>query len=421
MNRPLRTTLLLALLLVPGLALAQGDDDDDARVDVESVQAVLAVQALDGWLLYDAGGQNPLATELVRPAGTPTRRWFYFIPAKGQPVALVHASEVGRFAAVPGTKIEYAGHRDLAAGVRQLLRGARRVAMEYAPDSGIPSLTRVDAATAALVRKAGVSIASSADLVQLTKSLWGPDGRVAHYVAVHHLAKLRNEALAFVAARVSAGEPVTEADVQRLLLEGYRVRGLVGDLPTVAAGVHTADPNYVLRGAGKTIARGDLLLLDLSGAVDGAERPIVADLTWMAYVGDEVPERYARIFEVVVRARDAAVSLIRERVERRRGVKGFEADQRARHVIAQAGLGERFVHRTGHSLDTSREGDGAHLDDYETHDTRNLVVGSGFTVGPGVYVPGDFGLRSEIDLHISRRGLEVTTPAQRTITAILRP
>jgi Xaa-Pro aminopeptidase len=409
---------LLVLTAFESTARAQ-DADTVKRVDVEAVQGVLAVRSLDGWLLADAKGRNPIASELVQPDGRTTRQWFYFIPSFGQPSILVHKSEASAFDQVPGNKIEYTGYRDLKAGLRKLLTGSTTIAMEYAPDSGIRSLTRVDAGTVAMVRKAGVSIQSSADLVQFTKSLWGPEGRVAHYVAVHHLSKLREEALAFVAERVAADRPVTEQDVQLFLANGYRVRGLTGTT-TVATGENSAKPNYEPSSRSSTsIEKGQLLVLQLSAAVSDSDRPIFASLSWVAYVGDTVPERLHKSFQVVVDARDATLEFIRDRVKRRRLVKGFEADQKARSEVGKSGLASRFLHRTGHSLDTSLEGDGANLDDYETHDTRSLVIGSGFTVGPGIYVPGDYGMRSVVDVHLAQGDIEITTPVQTRITPIL--
>jgi Xaa-Pro aminopeptidase len=412
--------LVFSLLVFMSVSAVAQTDAPRKRVDVEAVQGVLAVQGLDGWLLADAKGRNPIAAELVIPEGPTNRQWFYYIPSFGQPSILVHKSESSSFTRVPGKKIEYTGYRDLLAGLRSLLKGSSTIAMEYAPKSGIRSLTRVDQGTVRLVKKTGVSIQSSANLVQFTKSLWGPEGRFSHYLAVHHLDKLRQEALQFVAERVRDGRPVSEHDVQEFLENGFRVRGLVGNV-SVAAGRNTAKPNYQASArSSASIQRDQLLLLELSGAASGTDRPIFASLSWMAFVGETVPARYHKMFETVRGARDAAVSFIQDAVKRRRLVMGFEADQAARSKIGEEGLASRFLHRTGHSLDTSLEGDGANLDDYETHDTRNLVVGSGFTVGPGVYVPGDFGVRSIINLHLARKGVEVTTPVQTRITPILR-
>ena len=423
-DRPLQITTLFAALVSVGISWplpeARAEEELRSRFDLEAVQGILAVQRLDGWLLCDQQGQNPIASELVNPAGRVTRRWFYLIPAKGQPVALVHKSEVASFEKVLGRKQEYSGHRDLKDGLRSMLQGVKRVSMEYAPKSSIPSLTRVDAGTASLVRSLGVEIRSSANLVQFTKSLWGPEGRIAHYVAAHHLTKLRDEALAFVAARVRTGTSVTEYDVQQFLLRGYKVRGIEGGPPTVAVRENTGDPNYVpAANRSAAIREGDLLLLGLSARLADAKRPIFADLTCVAYVGASVPERLAKMYRVVVDARDQARKLIETRLARRRAIKGFEVDQLARRVVGEAGFADRFLHRTGHSLDTSLEGDGANLDDYETHDTRNLVMGSGFTIEPGLYFKDDFGVRAEVNAFISTRGLEVTTPAQDEIIPIL--
>ena len=410
--------LLLATL--PGQASAQSETSPaQKRVDVEAVQGVLAVRSLDGWLLTDAKGKNSIAVELVVPEAPTTRQWFYFIPSFGQPSILVHKSEMSAFENVPGTKIEYSGYRDLKSGLRTLLGSATNIAMEYAPKSGIASLTRVDSATAELVRKGGVTINSSADLVQLTKSLWGPDGRVSHYVAVHHLTKLRDEALVFIAERVANKRPVSEHDVAAFLENGYRTRGMRGTV-SVAIGGNTAKPNYVpsVRSS-RAIKEGQLLVLRLTGALIDSDRSIHASLSWVAYVGETVPERFERVFTVVSGARDATIAFIRDRTSKRRLLKGFEADQQARQEVGKAGLASRFLHSTGHSLDTSLLGDGANLDDFESHDTRTLVVGSGFTVGPGVYVPGDFGIQTTVDVHLVQGGVEVTTPVQARITPIL--
>lgn len=413
--------ILVALALSVAAPRTASADDDGVRFNLEAVQGVLTLQGLDGWLMIDQAGQNRVARYLVNPGRT-TRRWFYLIPASGQPVVLVHRAEVSQFDAVPGKKIEYTGHRDLKEGLRTMLKGVKRVGMEYAPKSGIASLSLVDAQAVELVRSMRVKVESSSRLVQFTKSLWGPKGRVAHYVAVHHLTKLREQALAFVARKIKAGEKVTEHDVQKFISEGYKVRGISGPEPVVAVNENAADPNYVPSARSSTeIRRGDLILLGMAAALDAAQRPIYADITWMAYVGDAVPERYATTFAVLVAARDAALEHVRERAGRRRPVLGYEADQKARQVVAAGGHGAKFLHRTGHSLDTSLQGDGANLDDYESHDTRTLVQGAGFTIEPGVYYKGDFGMRAEINVYVGTGGVEVTTPAQTAITALLAP
>ena len=414
----------VAAIAVPaGAQQVRKDDDAGVRtnIDFDVVQGLLAVQRLDGWLLYDFQGQNPIAAELVNPKGLQTRRWFYYIPAKGQPVALIHKVEASNFERVPGNKVEYAGWRELDRGLADMLKGSKVIAMEYSEKGAIPALSRVDAGTLERVRGTGVKVVSSAELVQFTKSNWGPAGRASHYVAVHHLTAVRDEALAFIVKRVRAGADVTEYDVQQNILEGYKTRGLTGEAPIVAVNANAADPHYLPTKKGAApIREGDLVLLDMWARQADDARAIYADMTWMAYVGTEVPNRYERAFDAVATARDEAVVFIKDRVTRRRPVRGFEADQRAREVMGKAGYGDKFIHRTGHSIDTSVHGAGANLDDYETHDTRNLVRGSGFSVEPGVYIKGDFGVRSEIDVYIGKKGVEITTPVQDEITPILR-
>ena len=428
-SSPGRTGAVLVGLLIAASTLAPRDARSDegeaqaeaqASFDLSAVQGILSIQQLDGWLLYDYRGLNPIALELIEPRGAPSRRWFYLIPARGQPLALIHRVDAASFEHVPGRKAVYATYGDLERGLTSMLRGKRRIAMEYSPRARLPSLSRVDAGTIELVRSKRVKVRSSADLVQLTKALWGPDGRLSHYVAAHHLEELRKAALDYVARRIKRGKPVTERDVQKYLLRGYQVRGLLGPAPVVAAGANTADPQYVpSRERNAAINKGDLVLIDMWVKVESDKRPIVANTTWMAYVGETVPKRHAEAFTVAAAARNAALALIRDRITRRRAIKGFEVDRQARNVIAEAGHGDKFPHRTGHSIDTNVHGSGTNLDDYETRDTRSLVSGAGFSISPGIYFPGEFGVRTEINVYLGPEGVEVTTPAQDAITAIL--
>jgi Xaa-Pro aminopeptidase len=423
MRRILAATLFATVLPRGGAATAQTRGAEPppvrTRIDFDAVQGLLAVQGLDGWLLYDFQGQNPIAAELVNPKGLQTRRWFYFIPAKGRPIALIHKVEASNFDRVPGQKIEYAGWRELDQGLREILKDKKRIAMEYSESGAIPALSRVDAGIFERIQKHRVKVKSSADLVQFTKSLWGVEGRKSHYVAVHHLVALRDDAFAHIAREVRAGRTLTEWDVQQRIVEGMRVRGMTPNPPIVAVNANAADPHYMpTRDSASPIQEGDLLLLDMWAKLADDSGAIYADMTWMAYIGTEVPNRYVRAFGVIALARDETVALIKERVAKRRPVRGFEADQKARQIVGQAGYGDKFIHRPGHSIDTDVHGAGANLDDFETHDTRTLVGGAGFSVEPGIYARGDFGVRSEIDVYIGGDGVEVTTPVQDAITLI---
>jgi Xaa-Pro aminopeptidase len=387
--------------------------------DVTAVQGLLAVQRLDGWLLFDRDGENPIAARLVAPEGHPTRPWFYLIPARGQPITLVHDAEKRSFDHLPGTKLTYQGYRDLDKQLRTVLKGLRTIAVEYSPKAAVPSVSRVDAGTLEVIRAAGVQVKSSDTLVQYTKAIWGDAGRTAHYIAVHHLIELRKEALAYVAKQLGANATVTEYDVQQRLVHGMTMRGLAGAPPVVAAGLDTADPYYV-PSAAKTapIRRGDLIVISLAAKVDKPEG-IYAAQTWCAVADVTVRDDIKKAFATATLARDQAVALIGDRARKNRPVTGAEVDQATRAFIKKAGLADKVMHRTGHSIDNDLQGGGADLDDYEVKDTRILTPGTGFTVGPGLYFAGQFGVRTEVSVYLSPSGPEITSPAQDEIEALL--
>ncbi|MEZ4367643.1 MAG: M24 family metallopeptidase [Kofleriaceae bacterium] len=387
-------------------------------LDLVAVQGLLAVQQLGGWLLFDRDGQDPISASLVAPAGRPQRAWFYLIPASGQPTLIAHQAEVGAFAAVPGKLLPYRGTAALDAALGAALRGVKSVAMQYSPKAALPTMSRVDAGTLELVRGKGVKVVGADSLVQATKARWSPQARLDHAVAAHHLGALRAAAVAFIAERLAAGAPVTEWDVARHVAAGMAVRGLVGPSPRIAAGVNSADPEYApgpRRAA--AIRPGDVVTIGLAGKLE-ADTAVYAALTWVAFVGVRVPDAVARTFDIASLARDRAVALITERVSRRRAIKGLEADAAAREFVATAGLADRFLHRTGHSLDRDLFGAGANLDGLEVDDARPLVAGTGFTIGPGLYLPGQFGVRAEVSAYLGPDGLELTTPAQQQVELI---
>ncbi len=382
--------------------------------DVAAVQGLLAVQRLDGWLLFDRGGENPIARDLVAPTGHPTRLWFYLIPAKGQPVALVAEAEKHGFAHLAGKQLAYRGYRDLGKQLRVLLRGMRRVAVEYSPRAALPNVSRIDAGTLELVRAAGVQVRSSDTLIQYTKAMWGDLGRTLHYTAMHHLVELRRETLVYVARQLAAGRPVTEYEVQQQLAHGMTMRGIVGPPPVVAAGVDTANPDYVPTASRtRTIRRGDLILVGLAGKLDKPDA-VYAAHTWVAIADSTVPADIERAFAIVGKARDRAIDLIAARSRDGRPVTGVEVDRAARKVL-QTDSDGTVLHRTGHSIDSELEGSGTNLDDLEVKDTRIVMPGTGFTVGPGLYVAGRFGVRSEVCVYLSPGGPEITSPVQDAI------
>lgn len=388
--------------------------------DLTSVQGLLAVQRLDGWLLFDRDGENPIADRLVAPEGHPTRPWFYLLPAKGEPLALVHTAEARSFDHLPGKKLVYVGYRDLDKQLKLLLKGTRTVALEYSPKAAVPAVSRVDAGTVERIRAAGVQIRSSETLVQFTKAIWGDAGRTAHYVAVHHLVELRKDALAFAAKALSSGQQITEYDLQQRLVRGMTMRGLASTPPVVAAGVNTADPYYVPNAVkAAPIRKGDLIVISLAAKVDKPDG-VWAAQTWVAVADSTTTEPIRRAFEAASLARDQALALITDRSRKRRPITGADVDDATRAFIKKAGYADKVMHRTGHSIDNDLQGGGADLDNYEVKDTRILTPGTGFTVGPGLYFAGQFGVRTEVSVYLSPSGPEVTTVAQEELELLLK-
>jgi Xaa-Pro dipeptidase len=377
------------------------------------IQSAISSERLDGWLLYDFRGLNPIA---LRVAGIPadrllTRRWACFVPAEGAPRWLFHSIEVGGFRDLAPGAATYISWSDWREGLRALLGGAARVAMEVSPGCAIPYVSRVDAGTVDLVRSIGVEVVSSADLVQVADAVWSGSQLASHRRAAAAVLAVKDAAFAHVQERLVAGLPATEAGVQAFILAQFAARGLVtDDPPIVAVNAHAADPHYGPRRDADTPVRpGDLLLID-QFAREEASDAIYSDITWMAFLGSEVPSRIRNVFETVRAARDAAVAFARERLSAEQPVYGYQVDDASRDVITEAGFGPYFTHRTGHSLGTSVHYNGVNIDNLETQDRRRLIPGVGFTIEPGIYLPDEgIGVRLEINCYVAEGGLEVTT------------
>jgi len=392
-------------------------------VDVAAVQEALKAEGIDGWLLYDFQGSNPIAARLAGIGGRgghlATRRWFYLVPASGEPRGLVHAIERHNLDHLPGAKAIYAGREQLEAGLKQLLAGLGRVAMEYSPGNAIPYVSRVDAGTVEMVRNAGATVTSSGDLVQRFDGLWDAAGIASHRAASEKLYRIKDRAFETIAGRLRDGTPTTEFDIQQLMTQWFAEEGLVAEsAPNVSAQENAGNPHYLPTAEShRPIRRNELVLIDLWGK-GTAPRSVYADITWVGFTGSAVPDRFTRAFETIARARDAAVTLVQSAARDGRPIRGFELDRAARQVIIEAGYGEAIWHRTGHSLGEQVHGNGAHLDDYETHDERRLMAGSIFTIEPGVYFT-DFGVRTEINVVWGPGGPEVTGPRQTGIIALV--
>jgi len=392
-------------------------------LDLSAIQGALKADNVDGWLLYDFRGLNPIAadvTGVLRQGGhLATRRWYYLIPASGTPRALVHAIEPHSLSHLPGETLKYAGREQLVDGLRTLLQGVGRLAMEYSPECAIPYVSRVDAGTIELVRQSGVEVVSSGDLVQRFSAVWRDEENASHMAASEALYRVKDRAFDAVARRLRDAVPTTEYDIQQLMAGWFREEGLVSDSePMVSAQENAGNPHYLPTAAqSRSIGPQELVLLDLWGKLDqpGA---VYADITWVGFTAPKVPARQAEAFSAAAAARDAAVALVQARVRAGQDVRGWEVDRAASGVLRDAGYGAQILHRTGHSLGESVHGTGVNMDDYETHDDRRLLPGTAFTIEPGVYFP-DFGIRTEINMIVRAGSAEVSGPLQPAILTLV--
>lgn len=385
-------------------------------LSIPAVQKALKEEGLDGWLLYDFHGSNPIARRLTGLDGQgkmTTRRWYYVIPAQGEPKKLVHAIEASNLDHLPGTKTVYSQRQSLTAGLQRVLGGLRRVAMEYSPGNAIPYISRVDAGTVEAVRQLGSDVVSSGDLVQRFEAIWTDEALQTHRRASASLYRVKDRAFDYIRAARREKRPLNEMDVQNAMVGWFKDEGLITDAPPVVAAEEDAGNPHYMPSPAKHRAIGDneVVLLDLWGKLPSAGA-VFADITWVGFTSPNgVPEPYVRAFTAARDARDAAVALVKTAVAEGRELRGFEVDRACRAVIEKAGFGAQFIHRTGHSLGTEVHGNGVHMDDYETHDERRLIPGTGFTIEPGVYTK-DFGVRTEINMFIGEREATVSGPLQ---------
>jgi Xaa-Pro dipeptidase len=387
------------------------------RDGIDQVRQALADEDLDGWLLYEFRGANPISKAMLG-VGKTTRRAFVLIPREGEPRALIHAIEGSSWRHWPWAKESYSGWREMEAALEGLLRGGGRLAMEVSPGAAVPTLDYVPAGMAEVLLRSGVELASSGNLVSRFYSVWTKGQLADHREAAEILPAVAIQAYEMAAEAIRRGSPTNEGALSDWIRSELTRREL-SELPDciVAVGRTAADPHYAPEGDGETIRRGDLLLIDLWGGRPGS---VPADQTWMGLMGASVDSRTQEIWEAVRDARDAAVAFLEERFAAGEDVRGFEVDDVSRNVITERGYGEQFVHRTGHSIDTLLHGSGPNLDNLETRDDRLLIPGVGFSVEPGIYLPGDIGVRSEINVYWSADG-PLVTPAeiQREISPFL--
>jgi Xaa-Pro aminopeptidase len=379
-------------------------------------RAIADVPGLDGWLLYDFHGLNPIAAGILELRGMGTRRIFCFIPRSGSPVAITHAIEQSPWNDWPKDwgKVVYSSWRSLEEELAKLVKG-KRVAMEYSPGDAVPYLDRIPAGVLEMVRAAGADVVGSGELVSRTHAGWSDAQLASHKRAAEQVARIAKEAMTRAGQRASSGSPVTEHELQQWIVSEFERHGLESDHgPIVAAGANAADPHYGPDASRpRHIKRSEILLIDLwarERSVEGAPG-VYADQTWMASLGEPSP-RAVEVWTTIRDARDAALSLLRDRLGAGQAVRGGEADDAARDVVRARGFAQWFPHRTGHSIDPrDLHGSGPHIDNLETREERALVPGVGFSIEPGVYVTGEIGMRTEVNAFVSRNGL-VVTPAE---------
>jgi len=389
-------------------------------MDLNAIQAALRELTLDGWLFYDHHHRDPIAYRVLGLGHAMcSRRWYYLVPATGDPVKLVHRIEAGSLDGLPGARLEYSSWREQRERLGEILRNTKTIAMEYSALNDIPYVGLVDAGTVELVRSLGVEVASSADLVQLFEARWPPEALATHLEAGKIVHNAVREGFSTIREVVRGGGTIGEYDVQKLIVDMLGAGDLESDEPpVVAVNANCSNPHYSPTPAtSQPIRRGDFVLLDVWGKkrTPGA---VYFDITWTGFVGERVPDLHTGVFAVVKEARDAAVSLVQTAMRQGRPFYGWEVDDAAREVITRRGYGQYFIHRTGHSIGEDVHGNGANMDNFETRDTRRIIPHTCFSVEPGVYLP-EFGVRSEVDVYVEDHDARVTGEIQQAVVPIL--
>jgi Xaa-Pro dipeptidase len=400
--------------------------DTIAPMDLAAIQSALREASLDAWLFYDHHHRDPLAYRILAldPEAHITRRWFYFIPAHGEPQKLVHRIESTRLDTLPGTKLEYSSWQELEAHLASILTHSNRIAMQYSPNNAIPSVSMVDAGTIELLRGLGKQIVSSADMVSQFEAVLTADQIATHYAAQQKVDRILTEAFQEIGNRTRTGS-TDEFTIVTWIAEAFRRESLIWQHgPNVSVGPNSADSHYEPTAASsRPIRRGDFLLIDLWAKLP-QRNAVYYDITWTAVVGRPPTDHEQSIFATVAAARDAAIAAIQSAFAAGRPIAGYEADDAARTIIRAAGLNDYFTHRTGHNIGPELHGAGAHLDNLETHDTRRILPHTCFSVEPGLYFPTAhsgheaFGLRSEINMITTPTAAHVTGALQKEIVCI---
>ena len=408
---------------------------------IASAQEFLSQEEIPGWLIYDYRQSNPIFRQVITPSGHVPRPCYLFVPLSAYPTLLAHHVDAGKFSQSGMELKVYRNRVEMVEQLTVMLAGVSAVAMEYSPQGVLPRVSRVDAGTVELVRSLGVEVVTSADLMQFVTQRWTEEQLEDHCRSADTLGRIVNAAFQYIGAHLK--EQVTEFQVAEFIRRRFEEEGLSSpDGPIVATNAHTSDPHYEPEAEGSSVIRqGDWVLIDLwaksinppvsplskgetnqsspltKGGLEGSFESVYADITWVAYVGDSVPERQQEIFEIVTGARDAAMTFLQDSFHKGESVQGWQADRIARNYIEERGYGQFFTHRLGHSIGYEVHSEAVNLDGFETHDTRRIIPGVGFSIEPGIYLP-EFGVRSEIDAFMSETGPYATSPVQREMVLI---
>ncbi len=391
-------------------------------MQIDEIREQLRAEGLDGWLFYDHHHRDPIA---YRVLGLPadlhaSRRWYYLIPAEGEPRKLVHRIEARALDSLPGDKLVYSSWQEQQERLGELLKGTKKVAMQYSPDCMNPYVSLVDGGTVDRVRSLGVEVATSASLVSYFEARWSETQRESHYEAGRRIDVIRRESFEEVARRIRSDGETEEHVIAEFVQQRFRENGLhAEDGPIVAVNAHAGDPHYAPTAESSwPIKPGDLVLIDMWGKLADVPGSVYYDVTWTGHCSETPPDEVVNVFSIVMAARDAALEKARTAIESGTPLAGYEIDDACRNVIVEAGFGDDFVHRTGHSIGEEVHGNGANADNLEVRDERPVIPRTCFSIEPGIYLP-EFGCRSEIDCYVSETTAEATGEVQTELVRIV--